>query len=132
MAASQTEVTKAIRAANAEFERIVRAQNAPQLVETAYVEDAVLLPPNQPMLSGRAKIAEFWQGMFGAGLRDASLETVQVDFSGGLASEIGKYTLTIQPAGAQPIQAQGKYLVAWRQQADGAWKLTADMFSSDT
>jgi len=132
MTTEQTEVTKAIRALNAEFERNVRAQSASQLVQAAYAEDAVVLPPNQPMVSGRTQITEFWQGMFGAGLKDASLETVRVEASGDLASEIGKYTLTIQPKDAAPVQAQGKYLVALRRQADGAWRLVADMFSSDS
>ncbi len=127
MAAGQTDATKAIRKNDDEFERNVRAQNAPALVEAFYAEEAVVLPPNQPMVSGRASIMELFQGLFGAGLRDAALEIVRVDESGDLAAELGKYTLTIGTA-----QDKGKYLVVWRRQPDGAWRAIADMFSSDS
>jgi ketosteroid isomerase-like protein len=132
MVAGFADVTKAIRSGDDEFERNVRGRNAAQLVEAFYAKDAVVMPPGQPMVSGRAQVVEFWQGMFGMGLRDARLEIVRVEASGDLACEIGQYALTIGPEGAAPTLARGKYLVAHRRQADGSWRAIADMFSADS
>jgi ketosteroid isomerase-like protein len=126
------DVTRAIRESDDRFEHNVQSRSASQLVEMFYAQEAVVMPPNQPMASGRVEIAKFWQTMFDAGLRGAALRIVRVDVSGDLASEIGEYSLTISPDGADLVQAQGKYLVVHHRQADGTWKATADMFSSDT
>ena len=131
MATVQTDVTKQIRAGDDEFERNIRAQDAARLVAAFYTADAVVMPPDQPMVSGQEQIKGFWQAMFGAGLRDGALEIVQVEASGDLACEVGKYTLTIDPTGAAPVLAQGKYLVVHRRQPDGSWKAIADMFSGN-
>jgi len=69
--------------------------------------------------------------MFRMGLREAALETLRVEASGDLAVEIGRYTLTLGPEGPGAVQARGKYLVAYRRQADGTWQAIADMFSGN-
>ena len=43
-------------------------------VADMYTTDARLLPPNGPMVEGRAEIQKFWQGAIGAGLKLLSLE----------------------------------------------------------
>ena len=131
MATVQTEVTTAIQAGNRQFERNIRARDATALVEAFYAEDALVLPPDQPIVSGRAQVTEFWQQMFRMGLRGAALATLQVEASDDLVVEVGKYTLTLGPEGPGAVQSRGKYLVAYRRQADGGWKATADMFSGD-
>ena len=131
MATAQAEVTTAIRVGNELFERNVRARNATALVEAFYAEDALVLPPDQPMVSGRTRIAEFWEQMFRMGLREAALETLRVEASGDLAVEIGRYTLMLGPEGPGAVEARGKYLVTYRRRADGTWKAAADMFSGN-
>jgi ketosteroid isomerase-like protein len=122
---------RAVRANNDEFERNVRQQDASRLVQAFYAEDAVLMPPDQPAISGQSRIAEFWGGMFQAGVRAAKLETTQLDVSGDLASEIGTYTLKMQAPGTETTEAKGKYVVVLRKQKDGAWKAVTDMFSGN-
>lgn len=122
-------VRKAIEAGNAKWvEAFNRGDTAG--VAASYTDDATLLPPNNEMIQGRQGIQKFWSGAIEMGLKDASLTTVDVGGSGDTAYEIGKYTLKIQAAGQEGVTDSGKYLVVWQRQANGTWKLHADIWNS--
>ncbi len=55
---------------------------------------------------------------------------VDVGGSGDTAYEIGKYSLTIQAEGQAAMADSGKYVVVWKRQADGTWKLHVDIWNS--
>ena len=44
-----------------------------------------------------------------------------------LAYETGKYTYTFTPPGKAETQTGGHYVTIWKRQADGGWKIMADM-----
>ena len=46
-------------------------------------------------------------------------------------NSVGNYTMTLRPAGADPIRDEGKYVVVYRRQADGSWKAAADIFNTN-
>lgn len=123
---AQSNVNAEIQKLEREFERHAANKDIPGLVEAFYAEDATLLPPNNPPATGKPKIREFLQGLIDAGLTGLKLETVQVDSSGDLAYNTGKYSLRIGPN-----EDNGKYVVVYRRQADGSLKAVADMFSSN-
>ncbi len=100
-------------------------------VASFYNEDAKLLAPNNPMVIGKQAIQEFWQGGMEMGMRDLTLETMDLDYSGDLACDVGVYTFNTQPEGGQILKDEGKYIEIWKKQADGSWKLAVDMFNSD-
>ncbi len=131
MPGSQSDVIAEIRASDDEFERSIQAHAAARLVERVYAQDAVLLPPGQPMARGTSEIAEFWQGMFRVGLEGAVLEIVQVEASGDLAYEVGRFTLTIRSEGIGKVEERGQYLAVHRRRPDGSWRLVADAFTAD-
>ncbi len=124
MTTEQVDATSEIRANVAAFERNVRAQDASGVAEAFYAEDGMVMPPDQPVVRGRARIAEFWQGMFNAGLREAALTIEQLEASGDIAYEIGRFELQVGEA-----KPTGKYVVVHRRQANGKWRAIADMFS---
>lgn len=101
-------------------------------VAALYTDDAVLLPPNLETLRGKEAIQQFWAGARQMGIREAALETVQVEESGDMACEIGAYTLKIQPEGGQATTDRGKYVVLWKRQADGSWKLAVDIWNTNS
>lgn len=125
-----TMVQQAIESANARF---VEAYNRGDVASVAalYTDDAALLPPNAQVLRGRQAIEGFWSAARQAGLRDPVLKTASVDHSGELACEIGSYTLKIQPEGGEATTDKGKYVVVWKRQADGSWKLAVDIWNTD-
>ena len=121
----------AIRQLDAEFMKAAGARNAGALVKAFYAPDAVLMPPNHPAVEGRASIQSFFQGFIDSGLTSIKLETPTIASAGDLAYGRGHYSLSMSPPGGTPVQDVGKYVVAYRRQANGAWRAVADIFNSD-
>jgi uncharacterized protein (TIGR02246 family) len=63
-------------------------------VAALYAEDAVVLPPDAPMISGRAEIEEFWRGLMAARARGVNLVTLRLAGSGDVLHEVGRATIT--------------------------------------
>ena len=123
------EVRKAIEAANAKFSAAFARGDAKAIAEM-YTADAVVLPPDTEMIRGTAAIAAFWTATMQSGVKGAALTTVDVGVSDDLAYETGKVVLTIHPEGAAATTATAKYVVVWKKQADGTWKLQLDMWNN--
>ena len=57
--------------------------------------------------------------------------TTHVAASGNVAYEAGTYQYTIAAPGAQPVMDRGKYVVGFRKDSDGKWRMAHDAFNSD-
>lgn len=123
--------TDAIQQLDAEFMKAANAKKAGALVKAFYAPDAVLMPPNRPIVEGRAGIQSFLQSLIDSGLSGIKLETTTIASAGDLAYGRGRYTLSISPPSGAPIQEAGKYVVVYRRQPNGAWRAVADIFNSD-
>ncbi len=121
-------ISEAIQSANHNFMSAFKRGDAAG-VAACYTADARLLPPGTPPMSGTADIAAFWQGAMNLGIKEAKLETKEIEERGDLAVEIGQYTLTIQ-AESGIVTDVGKYIVTWKNEA-GAWKLHFDIWNSN-
>lgn len=99
-------------------------------VAALYAEDATLLPPGSPVTKGRDAIREFWQGAMSVGVREAKLETVEVESRDDLAYEVGRFEMAMQPPGGERAEVTGKYVVVWKREADG-WRMHVDIWNSD-
>ncbi len=124
-----SQIRKAIENGNVKFGEAVRQADA-AAIAALYTDDATLLPPNSEMIKGRPGIEAFWKGGLDMGIKDAVLTAVEVSAVGDLAYEIGKYAIKIQPAGQPVIEDSGKYIVIWKKQADGSWKLHVDIWNT--
>jgi uncharacterized protein (TIGR02246 family) len=123
------EARAAIEAANAKFSAAYARGDAKAL-SSMYTSDAIVLPPDSEMIRGNEAIGEFWKKTRESGVQSAALTTVDVGRSGDVAYEVGKVSLTIQPPGKEPTTAVAKYVVIWKRQADGSWKLHRDIWNS--
>jgi uncharacterized protein (TIGR02246 family) len=123
------EARAAIEAANAKFSEAF-ARGDSKALSAMYTSDAVALPPDSEMIRGNEAIGEFWKATRDSGVRGAALTTIEVSRSGDVAYEVGKVSLTIQPAGKEPTTAIAKYMVVWKRQGDGSWKLHRDIWNS--
>jgi uncharacterized protein (TIGR02246 family) len=95
-------------------------------VARLYTPSAQLLPAHSDFVDGTTAIQHFWQGAMDMGLKEAVLETLEVEGHGETAHEVGRYTL--KTGGGQVADA-GKYLVVWKQEG-GAWKLHRDIWTT--
>jgi ketosteroid isomerase-like protein len=62
----------------------------------------------------------------GMGIKEATLDTVEVEAHGDAAYEVGRYTL--KGDGGQLLD-QGKYVVIWKR-VGGQWRLHRDIWNS--
>lgn len=123
------EARAAIEAANAEFSQAFARGDAKALA-AMYTSDAILFPPDSDMIRGNEAIGEFWKATRDGGVQSAALTTIDVGRSGDVAYEAGKVSLTIQATGKKPTTAVAKYVVVWKRQGDGSWKLHRDIWNS--
>ncbi|HEX8634979.1 MAG TPA: DUF4440 domain-containing protein [Pyrinomonadaceae bacterium] len=125
------EVREAIKRTNLKFAELFKHGDAAG-VAALYTPDARLMPPDAPLMRGAEAITAFWQGAMNLGIKEATLETMEVETSGGdLATEIGQFTLSMQAPGGGVRAAQtGKYIVLWKRQGD-TWKLHADIWNAN-
>jgi|KBSSwiStaDraftv2_1062776.scaffolds.fasta_scaffold123325_3 ketosteroid isomerase-like protein len=98
-----------------------------------YGDDAVVLPPNSPVLTGKVSIRAMWKTMQEAPGFSIHWQATKVEVarSGDIAYTSGSYEWTQNDSNGKPMTEKGKYLEAWKKQTDSSWKCVADMFSSD-
>jgi len=124
------EAERIVKKNNRRFSEGIRTQDL-GTIEHMYTEDAVLMPPNNVMVTGRRGSREFWSAAIKMGLREATLSTLDARRSGDEIREIGSYRLRIAPEGRKAFEDVGKYMVIWKAEPDGSWKLQQDIWNSD-
>src|SRR5438093_5268463 len=113
------------------FVRNVNSAALDTLVDAYYAEDARVLPPHAPPVQGRGQIRELFREMIEAGLDDVTRETLPLYVVGDLGYGVGIYTCALCQPWRKAIRDTGKYVLVYRRQADGAWKVVVDLFSSN-
>lgn len=96
-----------------------------------YTEDASLFPPGAPRHDGRDAVQAFWQAAIDTGLTKIALNTAEVEDFGNTASEIGTVTGTLPGEDGSPVGLTGKYIVIWKKNSDGHWRLHRDIWNFD-
>ena len=124
------EVRGIIEQHNSTAARCYAAGDVDSLV-SIFAEDAWQMPPNNPALVGRDAIRGFWQQALRWGTWDFTLQTQDVQVSGAIAVERGKYILKFAagpnaPSGMASFEDRGNYLCHWRREADNRWRIVAD------
>jgi uncharacterized protein (TIGR02246 family) len=102
-----------------------------EALASIFAEDAWQMPPHQPALVGRSAIREFWRKAIQWGKWDFTLITQSVDVGDPIAVERGTYVLSFTagsgaPPGMTSFLDRGNYLVHWRREPDGEWRVAAD------
>ena len=94
-------------------------------VANLYTEDAQVIAPGSPAVSGRPAIAAFWQTSIDSGVKDIILETAEAESAGDLAYETGILRVVAKD-GTTSVE---RYVVIWRR-IDGKWMLHRDIWNS--
>ena len=95
-----------------------------------YTVDAVFMPPNAPVVEGRAAIQKTLES-FGK-VSAFSQPVVEVDGVGDLAYARVNFDLTFTPPNTTaPMSDKGKVLIVMRKEADGKWRTSRGIFNSD-
>jgi uncharacterized protein (TIGR02246 family) len=121
---------ESIEAALVTFEKAFNSSDA-AAVAAHYTEDAALLPPDAARVDGREAIHKFWKGAMDGGLKDLALQAVEVEESSQIAYEIGKFAGNVPGQDGARADVTGKYIVVWKKDQDGTWRLHRDIWNSD-
>ena len=131
LAAGQSEEQR-IRDLDKEWSAAAASKDAAKTA-AFYAEDGALMPFNGPIVNGKAKIQETWAGLMakpGFALHFEPTRIV-VAKSHDMAYDIGTFELTMNDDKGKPATMVGKFLVAWKKQPNGEWKVEADCFNTD-
>ena len=113
------------------FHEGVANQDVAALV-SLYDERGRFLPPNMGPCEGPRELAASVQQLFDMGARSLDIEPIETREAGDLTIEYGRYTLGIEPEGAEAMTDVGKYVVVHESQPDGSTKIVLDIFNSNS
>lgn len=115
---------------NRDFAAALNVQDAPAAA-ALYAEDAVLIPPGEPLVRGREAIEEYWRGAIeSGGARDVSVETMDALSSGSLGYETGSFVLTANGPDGEAVIDRGRYVELLRRQPDRRWLSTHGIWNA--
>ena len=122
----------AIRTADAEWAKTAAAKDADGFT-SFMAENGAILPTNAPTLTGAEAIKKWMSEMMANPGFAVTWQpgTVEVSAAGDFGYSLGTYELKIQDPAGNTVADQGKYITIWKKQADGKWKVAADIFNSD-
>ena len=122
----------AIRAASAAWSQAASAKDLDKVV-SFYADDALVLPDKAPAIRGNENFRKDWAPLLALPGPGLSWQTsaLEVARSGELAYETGKYNFVTTDKKGKPTDYKGKYLVIWKKQSDGSWKVAVDTDNAD-
>jgi uncharacterized protein (TIGR02246 family) len=131
-AAATKNSEQALRDLDAQWSAAAAAKDLEKTI-SFYSENAVVLPTNAPAATTKDAIRNTWKDLLASPGLAISWETTKVEVakSGDIAYTTGTYELTMNDASSKPINDHGKYVEVWKKQADGKWKVVADIWNSD-
>ncbi len=130
--AADTQTEQALRDLDARWSAAAGVKDVDKTV-SYYAESAVVMPPNASAATTNESIRSAWKEMLttpGAAISWKATK-VEVAKSGDLACVSGTYEEAMTDASGKPVQDHGKYVEIFKKQADGTWKVVADIWNSD-
>jgi uncharacterized protein (TIGR02246 family) len=91
-----------------------------------YADDAKLAGQGGPVVEGRAAIDKYWTGI--ANPKSWKLEVLSVGGGSQLAYQTGRSHLTTKGADGADHVSRVDFVVVWRRQAGGAWRIQMDLY----
>jgi ketosteroid isomerase-like protein len=98
-----------------------------------YSDDASAYPFNAPIATGKEAIQQLWSHLMSLpGFALSFTPTkIEVAKSGDIAYDVGTFELKTTDPQGKLVSEAGKYVVVWKKQPKGQWKVIADIFNTD-
>ena len=115
-------------------EAYMRAQDASDVEGclSCWDDDGALMPPNSPLVQGKAAARTFYQDLFSRFKHQVKITFDEIGVSEFWSFAQGHYQGKNVPVeGGEPVHFRGKYLEIHKRQPDGSLKFYRHMFSDD-
>ena len=122
------EELEAVKAVGRAYQDAINAEDVDGIV-AVFAQDGISLPPGWEPLRGHDEIRRFWEGQVTGVIGAGSSTTMAIYGEGGLAYDAGTYIYTYTDTTGVTRTRYGKFLGVYKKQADGSWKLAADMWN---
>ena len=108
--------------------RVTAALTAPDVTAWVYeyTEDAVILEPASPPVSGRAALLELARSM--KPIASATIDSEHIEGSGNLAYSYGIATWNSGRPPDATSTTRVRQILVWRREADGVWRIAMEAF----
>lgn len=105
------------------------------MVASFYADDAVVMPPDQPMVRGRRDVEAYYARGFRQDISSFRLVPMESVIAGDRGFEAGTSLMTERSiassiGGPGLVTTGGKYVVIYRR-VNGQWKIAYDIFNND-
>jgi len=124
---------KAIKDTEVQWNKDFEAKDVDKLV-AHYTDDAVLMNPGSPSVSGKDAIRAALKGMVSDPALTLKFEASRIDTSksGEFGFTQGAYSMTMTDPGTKKvINDKGSYVTVYKKQADGSWRAVDDIATSE-
>jgi ketosteroid isomerase-like protein len=117
----------AIRAAEKALAQAFESADRAAWVQS-YTEDAIFAGPGLPAIEGRPALLEIAPQISISSMEIAAQSTLGV---GDLAATFGRATWVSGPKGSGAPTVRRRFLMVWRRDLDGAWRIAREMLNED-
>ncbi|MHC4207513.1 MAG: YybH family protein [Planctomycetota bacterium] len=100
-----------------------------------YTEDAILIPPDEPIVRGKQAIAEWYENEFKKAppIENPKVNLEDIEVSGNLAFIRGNFILKFKGETAdKPFVQNLRFISIWWRQVDGSWSFYCDIWNTNS
>ncbi|WP_428656088.1 YybH family protein [Runella sp.] len=115
---------------NRDFAAALNAKDA-VAATNCYAEDATLYPPNEPAVTGRENILNYWKDAIEAGATNVTVKTIATGSEGNLGWETGRFRMDVQTPDGKVVMDNGRYTELLKRTKDGKWVSIMGMWNAD-
>ena len=94
----------------------------------SYTEDAIFVGPGAPAIEGRIALLEAAPHI---SISSMEIEVHSTLGTGDLAATSGRATWVSGPKGSDAPTVRRRFLMVWRRDLDGAWRIAREMLNED-
>jgi uncharacterized protein (TIGR02246 family) len=118
----------AIRAAEQTLVESFEAADPTAWVDS-YTDDAIFVAPGMAAIEGREALLAHARQM--SPLSSARIDARTTEVEGDMAATLGTASWVSGPRGAEGTASRVRFLIVWRREPDGRWRIARELLNAD-
>jgi ketosteroid isomerase-like protein len=93
-----------------------------------YTDDAIFVGPGAPAIEGRSTLLEVAPQI---GMSSVEIVAESTDGTGDFAATLGRASWVSRAGGSDAPRVRRRFLMVWRREPDGRWRIAREMLNED-